>query len=295
MRFNGKFTNFNRLLSRNPAESKKVLSFQSLLSGEDITLDSCSFEEVLPYSLLSIPISTITVHDNIWIASSMLARISDTTNSLVVVEDGFPIGTVGATQIVSGLRKNPTSEYFEKSVTKIMNADFHIDSRDANISWLLKRMNKEKEFFTLIENDKSNFSQFSTKQILEIGSLCKSDVTASSMTKRKVSTFSRDDMMGDVISRLENDRLGLLALRDNVSFISYEVLLERIKELNTQNENLLEISASTCKTIMPTLISEKSSLAEICKVMLNLKYPYVMTHEQIITPKDIVEIICREI
>lgn len=295
MRFNGKFTNFGKLLSKDSAKPKNGLVFQSLLNGEDLSLDVCSFEEVLPYSLLSIPISTITTNDNIWIAASMLARISDVTNNIVVVEEGFPIGTISVRQVVSGLRKNPTSRYFEKSASKIMNADFYIDSRNANISSILKRMNKERDFFTVIENDKSSFSQFSIKQILEIGTLCKSDITAAAMPKRKVSTFDREDGIGDIIQKLEEDQTGLLALKDDVSFISYEVLLEKIKELSTQKDNLLGISASTCKTVTPTLISEKTTLAEICKVMLNMKYPYVMTQEQIITPKDIVEVICREI
>jgi predicted transcriptional regulator len=296
MIFNRRFGDLGKLLSKDSTGPKRSLVFQSLLSGEDISLNVCSFEEVLPYSLLSIPISTITTHDNVWIAASMLARISDATNNLVVVEDGFPIGTIDARRIVTGLQKNPTSEYFEKSVSKIMSPDFYIDSRNINISSILKRMNKTRNFFTVVENDKTNFSQFSIKQVLEVGSLCRSDITASSISGKKIPTFSRDDKIKDVIRRLEGDTTCLLALKDDITFISYEVLLEKIKELNTpQNDNLLDLSASTLKTITPTLISEKLSLAEICKVMLSSRYPYVMTQDQIITPEDIVDLMCKEI
>ncbi|WP_268541599.1 hypothetical protein [Candidatus Nitrosotenuis cloacae] len=284
-----------RILKNSP-KAKKSLVFQSLLNGEDISLDVCSFEEVLPYSLLSIPISTITAHDNIWIAASMLSRISDVTNNLVVIEDGFPIGTIDVQQIISGLQKNPTTQYFEESASKIMNADFHIDSRNVNIASVLNRMSKTNNHFTVIENDRKNFSQFSIRQVIEIGSLCRSDITAASMPKNKISTFNRDDTVGDIIRKLEQDENRFLALKDDVSFVSYEVLLDRIKELNgCNNDRLLELSASTFKTITPTLISEKLTLAEICKVMLNLKYPYVMTQEQIITPYSILDVICKEI
>lgn len=296
MIFNRRFGNFGKLLSKDSSKPKRSLVFQSLLNGEDISLNVCSFEEVLPYSLLSIPISTITTHDNIWIAAAMLARISDATNNLVVVEDGFPIGTIDARQIVSGLQKNPTSAYFEKSVSKIMSPDFYIDSRNVNISSILKRMNRTRNFFTVIENDRTNFSQFSIKQVLEVGSLCRSDITVNNIPKRRIPTFGRDDRIKDVIRRLEGDAIGISALKDDVAFISYEVLLEKIKEMNTpQNDKLLDFSASTLKTITPMLISEKLSLAEVCKVMLGSRYPYVMTQDQLITPEDIVDLICKEI
>jgi len=289
-----KFGNF-RLLNRESKNTESLL-FQSLLSGQSMPLDLCSFEEVLPYSLLSIPISTVTTNDNVWIAASMLARISDVTNSLVVVEDGFPIGTIDVRRVISGFQKNPTADYFEESVSKIMDVDFYIDSRVVNIAAVLRRMNKTGRFFTIIENDRTSFSQFSIRQVLEIISLCKSDIGVASMEKKRISTFSRDDTIKDVMKKLEADKTGLLALKDDMSFISYEAVLEKIKELNTpQDGKLLGLSASTFKTITPTLISEKLTLAEICKIMLGQKYPYVMTREHLITPHDIIDVVCREI
>ena len=133
--------NLGKMLGRNKPKS---LVFQSLLNGEDITLDVCSFEEVLPYSLLSIPISTITPHDNVWIASSMLSRVTDVTNNLVVIEDEFPIGTISAIEIMEGLQKNPTGVFFSENITKVMNPDFYIDSRTVNIAAILNRMGKSK-------------------------------------------------------------------------------------------------------------------------------------------------------
>jgi hypothetical protein len=243
---------------------------------------------------MSIPISTITSSENVWIATSMLSRISDVTNNLVVMEDEFPIGTISGYEIIAGLQKNPTSQYFEESVTKIMNPDFYIDSRNANLANILKRMNKAKSPFIIIENDRTNFSQFSIKQVLEIGVLCKDDFVASLFGKKQETTFHRDDKIGDVIKKLEDQKL--VVLEGDVSFVNHEVLLEKIKEFNkTQNENLLDLSASTLKTITPTLISDKLTIAEMCKIMSNLKNPCVMTSERIITPYDMLEVLCKEI
>jgi hypothetical protein len=139
-----------------------------------------------------------------------------------------------------------------------------------------------------------NFSQFSIRQVLEIGTLCRSDITTSSFAKNHVPTFRRGYKIRDVIEILGQNKLALL--EGEISFVNSDILLEKIKELNnSQSENLLELSASTFKTITPTLISERLSLADICKIMLNSKYPCVMTSEQVITPYEILEILCKEI
>ena len=291
-------TNLNfklgKILGKNVSKATP-LTFQSLLNGEDITLDVCSFEEVLPYSLLSIPVSTITPNDNVWIAASMLSRIADATNNLVVIDDEFPIGTVSAFEIIDGLQKRPTSEFFSEGVTKIMNADFYIDSRTVNIVNILNRMNKSKNPFTVIQNDRTNFSQFSIRQVLEIGALCKTDLEASSFAQKRIASFKRDDTIKDIIEKLKKEESRFVVLEDEFSFVNYDILLEKLKELNNaQNENLLSLSASTLKTITPTLISDKLTISEICKIMLNVRYPCVMTSDRIITPYDILDVICKE-
>lgn len=292
---NFKLGNFGRMF-RGSTKEKKSLAFQSLLTGEELTLDVCSFEEILPYSLMSIPISTVTSHDNVWIATSMLSRISDVTTNLVVIEDGFPIGTISVYEILDGLQRNHTSQYFEQGVTKIMNADFYIDSRNANLVNVLKRIGRTKNPFTIIENDRNNFSQFSIMQVLEIGTLCKTNVMTSSFPKKRLVTFRRDDKIRTIIEKLDQNKNNFVMLEGELSFVNHEIILEKIKELNTtQNENLLELSASTLKTITPTLISDRLTVSEICKIMLGMKYPCVITSEQVITPHDILEVLCKEI
>lgn len=285
--------NLGKMLGKNSI--KKSLVFQSLLNGEDITLDVCSFEEVLPYSLLSIPISTIAPHDNIWIASSMLSRIADVTNTLVVIEDEFPIGTISTNEIIDGLQKKPTVEFFSESVTKIMNADFYIDSRTVNIKGILDRMYKSQNPFSIIQNDKTSFSQFSVRQTLEIGALCKTDFSAGSFEKRRIARFKRDDTINDVIEKLKKEQSEFVMLEDEFSFVNHDIILEKLKELNnTKNEDIVNLSASTLKVITPVLISEKSNISEICKIMINAKYPCVMTSDRLITPRDVLDVLCKE-
>jgi predicted transcriptional regulator len=295
LNFNRKIKkSWSKILNKNEKKDRDLL-FHSLLSGDDITLDVCSFEEVLPYSLLSVPISAITSSDNVWIATSMLSRMSDITDNLVVVEDEFPIGTISPYEIMRGLRKNPTPRFLQENVTRIMNVDFYIDSRNINLIDVLNRMNKTKNPFTVIENGKQNFSQFSIKQILEIGALCKTDITVSMFPKKKIPTFKKEDKIRNVVELLSENNNKLILLENEVSFVSHKMVLDKIKDLNnTQNENILDLSASTFKTITPTLISEKLTLAEICKIMQGMENPYVMTSDCVITPYDILEVLCKE-
>lgn len=225
----------------------------------------------------------------------MLSRISDVTNNLVVIEEEFPIGTVSAFEIIDGLQKKPTPEFFSENILKVMNADFYIDSRNVNIAGILNRMSKSKNPFTIIQNDRTNFSQFSIRQVLEIGALCRTSLEASTFKEKTVTSFKRDDTIKDIIEKLKKEENRFIVLEDEFSFVNYEILLEKLKELNnTQNENLLNLSASTLKTITPTLISDKLSLAEICKIMLNVRHPCVMTSNRIITPYDVLDVLCKE-
>lgn len=295
LNFNNKIKkSWGKILNKNEKRERNLL-FHSLLSGDDITLDVCSFEEVLPYSLLSVPISAITPSDSVWIAASMLSRMSDITDNLVVVDDEFPIGTVSPYEIMHGLRKNPSPRYLQENVTRIMNVDFYIDSRNINLIDVLSRMNKTKNPFTIIENSKQNFSQFSIRQILEIGALCKTDITVDMFPKKKIPTFKKEDKIRSVIELLSENNNKLVLLENEVTFVSHKMVLDKIRDLNnTKNENILDLSASTFKTITPTLISEKLTLAEICKVMQSMENPYVMTSDCVITPYDILEVLCKE-
>jgi hypothetical protein len=156
-------------------------------------------------------------------------------------------------------------------------------------------MSKSKNPFTIIQNDRTNFSQFSIRQVLEIGALCKTDLEASSFAQKQVAGFKRDDTIKNVIEKLKKEEGKFIILEDEFSFVNHDIVLEKLKELNnTKSENLLNLSASTLKTITPTLISDKLTISEICKIMLNVKYPCVMTSNRIITPYDILDIICKE-
>jgi hypothetical protein len=289
--------NLNKILNNNSIPKNIQLQFQSINTGKNLELQECLFDELLPYSLVSSPISTIGGTDNVWIACSMLSRVSDTTNNVVVLEKDFPLGVIGAREILKGLLKNPTLFYFQDILSQdIMNRRFYLDTRNAKLDKLLKQMVKSKSEFIILQNSKQNFSSFSIREILEIGALCKTSFGASALPEQKIKIFRRDDSIEDLIKSLIYDNTELLLLENESLFIDPMAVIEKIAgdlKYLKNCENFLDLNASIFKLERPKLIPNKLTLSEICQTMLYMKYPYIMTENKILTPKSILEILIK--
>jgi hypothetical protein len=289
--------NLNKILNNDSTPKNPQLQFQSVNTGKNLRLQECLFDELLPYSLVSSPISSIGGTDNVWIACSMLSRVSDTTNNLVVLEKEFPLGIIGAREILKGLLKNPTPFYFQDILSQdIMNRRFYVDTRNVKLDKLLKQMGKAKSEFIIIQNSIQSFSSFSFREILEIGALCKTNFEASELPEQKIKIFRRDDSIEELIKSLIYDDTELLLLEDESLFIDHMTIIEKItgdlKYLKNCGD-FLDLNASIFKLERPKLIPSKLIFSEICQTMIYMKHPYIMTENKILTPKTILEILSK--
>ena len=287
--------NITKKLNKNSSSANFQINFQSVDSGKNLVLEKCLFDEILPYSLATSPISSIEANDNLWIASSMLARVSDTTDNLVVIENDFPIGTLSIREVLSAILKNPTPYLFHDSkVSQIMNRKFYLDVRRAKLQKLFKQMKQSKKSFAVIQNKENDFSAFTFREILEIGALCTTNVKASDLPETKIKIFKRDDSIENIIQLLLNDETELLMLENESFFIDHLTILEKITgdlDYLQDIDNFLDLGASTFKLENPKLIPDKLSISEVCKIMLYMKHPFVMTSNRIITPNDILQVL----
>jgi hypothetical protein len=289
--------NLNKIFSKSYDSNDNQVLFQSINTGKNLELQNCLFDELLPYSLSSSPISSIGNTDNVWIANSMLSRVSDTTNNLVVIEKEFPLGIVGAKEILNGLLKNPTPYYFHDITSQeIMNRQFYLDTRKIKLEKLLEQMYKTKSDFIIIQNSKQSFSSVSIREILEIGALCKTNFDATNLPSQKIKIFKRDDTIEDLIKSLLHENTEVLILENESLFIDHMTIIEKIAgDLNFLKDcgNFLDLNASIFNLERPKLIPEKLSVSEICQIMLYMRHPYVMTSNQLLTPKSILQILSR--
>ena len=182
--------NINKIFKKNSNSINHQVSFNAINSGKNLALTECLFDDLLPYSLASSPISTINSDDNIWIASSMYSRLSQTTENLVVLDNEFPLGIVGGREILKGVLKNPTPYFFHDVLSgEIMNRKFYVDTRFAKLQKLLEQMQKMKRTFAIIQNSKNSFSAISMREILEIGALCNTNIKVNDLPERKIKVF----------------------------------------------------------------------------------------------------------
>ena len=289
--------NLNKILNKNSNSIDDQIVFQSVNTGKNLELQECLFDELLPYSLASSPISSINTDDNVWIACSMFSRVSDTTNNLVVLEDEFPVGIIGGKEILKGIIENPTPYFFHDILcAEIMNRKFYLDTRIAMLHKLFNQMQQTKNAFTIIQNTKQSFSALSIREILEIGALCKTNINASELPERKIKVFKREDTIEDLIKSLLQNDTEILILENESLFIDHLTIIEKItKDLNYLQgvDNFLDLNASIFKLQSPKLIPDKLTLSEVCKTMLYMKHPYVMTQNRIWTPLDVLNVLSQ--
>lgn len=289
--------NLNKILNKSFDSKDNQVLFQSINTGKNLELQECLFDELLPYSLSSSPISSIENTDNVWITSSMLSRVSDTTNNLVVLEKEFPIGIIGAKEILKGLLKNPTPYYFHDILSQeIMNRKFYLDTRNIKLEKLFEQMHKTKSEFIILQNSKQSFSSVSIREILEIGALCKTDFDATDLPSQKVKIFRRDDTIEDLIKSLMHEKTEVLLLENESLFIDPMTIIEKIAgDLNFLKDcgNFLDLNASIFKLERPKLIPDKLSVSDICQSMLYMRHPYIMTSNQLLTPRSILQIFSK--
>ena len=287
--------NLNKILNKDSNLKTNQLQFQSINTGKSLELQECLFEDLLPKNLVSSPISSIENTDNVWIACSMLSRVSDTTNNLVVLQKEFPLGILSGKEILKGLLNNPTPYYFHDIlVEEIMNRKFYLDTRNAKLDKILEQMHKTKSQFTILQNSKHSFSAISIREILEVGALCKSNLEITDLPKQKIKSFRRDDTVEDVIKSLLQDDTELLLLENESLFIDPLTIIEKIVgDLNYLKNcnNFLDLNASIFKLDRPKLIPNNLTLSEICQTILSMKHPYVMTSNHLFTPRSILEIL----
>lgn len=264
-----------------------------------ISLSSYSLDELLPNSLLSSPSVSIRTTDTVSDAASLLAHhLESFTDSLVVTKDAYPVGLVGGIELLDGVLKKPTSDFFDNTlVGEIMSDKLAIITKQTKLSDLLKQWQQTRRAFAIIPNQYHGYSAISARKLLEVGALSKTDMRVSDMPKKKIVTFTKDYTVKEIIVSMFENKTRKLILEDVSLFISDRIITEKIaNDLNYLRNvnNFLDMSADIFKLESPKIISEDIGIPEACKIMSDMLHPYLMTKDQVISPWDIVMILGSE-
>jgi CBS domain-containing protein len=264
-----------------------------------IPLSSYSLDELLPDSLLSSPAVGIRTTDTVADAASLLAHhLESFTDSLVVTKDAYPVGLVGGIELLDGVLKNPTYDFFDNTlVGEIMNDKLAIITKQTKLSDLLKQWQQTRRAFAIIPNQYHGYSVVSARKLLEVGALSKTDMRVLDMPKKRLITFTKDYTVKEIIVSMFENKTRKLILEDVSLFISDRIITEKIAhDLNYLRNvnNFLDMKADIFKLESPKIISEDTGIPAACKIMSDMLHPYLMAKDQVISPWDIVMILGSE-
>lgn len=253
---------------------------------------SYPLEALLPNSLFSSPAVSIRTIDLLsGVALLLPHHLESFTDSLVVTQDDKPVGMIGGIEVLDGVLKNPTSDFFDKTeVGKIMSKELVIVEAQTPLSELLKRWNSTRRAFAIVSNPYHGYSAISARKLLEIGAACKTSMNVSEIPKKNIATFSKKHTIGQVIELMFSNRTRKLVLENTRLFINDRIIVETIsRQLNCLHDtsNFLEMKADIFKLEEGKVVSDELKISEACKIMYNMQSPYLMTGDQVISPWDI--------
>ena len=127
--------------------------------------------------------------------------------------------------------------------------------------------------------------------MLEIGKKIKTDISVSSMVKKKdIITFQRDNSLGKILNLMYKHNTRKLLLENTNQFISDRIILGEIAKMlklpANPSESFLDIPVTMFKLEYIRVIRDLN-LNELCIIMDKMDHPYVNHKDIIVTPWDV--------
>jgi hypothetical protein len=171
-----------------------------------------------------------------------------------------------------------------------MYKDFPQVDKKTKLIDLVEIWKKSRRAFGVILNEFGDCSTVSARKIIKVGAKCKSDISISSMQKKKIVTFKLDDSLGKVLNLMYENKSRKLMLDNTNQYISDRLILGEISNtLRFQDDidNFLDVPASRFKLENAEVITEDLKFEELCSMMEKMDYPYVVFHGTVVTPWDV--------
>ena len=250
-----------------------------------------SLGELLGKSLTSTPCVNIRKNAKIRVATGMPVQYLETfTDSIVVRDESKPIGVIGGREIIQGVYKNPTSDFFEMNlVENITDRRLKISTPNTNLEELISLWREAKRAFAVINTGNDDYSVISAKKLLEIAVNHKVEFNISEIPKKNIVTFNDDATFGDIIKLMLENKCRKILLDGTTQFVNDRMIIESIEKLDylLNKENFLNIPINVLNYEDAKIVSEDMSITDVSKIMYNLPHPLVMYNDQVISPWDI--------
>jgi predicted transcriptional regulator len=267
------------------------------LTNADSVISTSSLSKLLGDSLLSTPCVNVRKNARIKVVGGMLVQYLETFTDSVVVRDGTkPIGVLGGREIIQGVYKNPSSDFFEmKSVEDIVDNRLNVVTQDTSLKELISLWKAVGRAFAVINVRNDDYSVISARKLLEIGINSNSDFHISEIPKKKIVRFNPDATFGDVMKMMLENRTRKIMAKGSNQFINDRIIIETIEKLDflLGKDNFLEIPVDIVSLDDAKEVTEDLSLSEISKIMYEMPQPLIIHEDRVISPWDICTILAK--
>jgi len=263
----------------------------SILTEPSSTISNCPLSELLQNSLTSTPCVNVRKNAKVRVATGMLVQYLETfTDSVVVREDTKPVGVIGGREIIKGMYKNPSSDFFEMhQVGEIMDNRLNIITANTSLNELISLWKKAGRAFAIIDIGNDNYSVISVKKLLEIGINNNSKFNISRIPRKKIITCDKDSTFGEVMKLMLKNRTRKILLEGTNQFINDRIIIEAIEKFDylLGNDNFLDIPVSVVSFENAKVVSDDCSISDISKIMYEMSQPLIIYDNRVISPWDV--------
>lgn len=256
-------------------------------------ISELTLNELFPNTLTDTSCVYIDQGREVWVATEMCAQyLESAVDAIVVVDsDGTPVGIVGGYDLLDNLRKNPTRDFqYKTKVEEIMFGDVPEVEKETKLKDLIAKWQNTRRAFAILGNESDRYSAISARKMLDIGMRCKTNISASSLPKKKIVTFRPDDTIGKIINAMFENKTRKLVLENSNQFISDRLILGEISKIlkfDKDVESFLDIPASRIRLDYAKVITEDLPFNSLCATMNKMEHPYVMYGDTLISPWDV--------
>jgi len=261
------------------------------LTESDSIISNLSLSELLQDSLTSTPCVNIRKNAKVRVATGMLVQYLESfTDSIVIRDDTKPMGVIGGREIIQGVYKNPSSNFFEmKQVDEIADKRLNVVTPDTTLKELILLWREVGRAFAVVGMGNENYSVISVKKLLEIGINNTFEFHISEIPRKKIITFDKDATFGNIMKLMLENRTRKILLEGTNQFINDRIIIEAIEKFDylLGNNNFLDIPVSVASLEDAKVVSEDLNLSEISKIMYGMSQPLIIYEERAISPWDI--------
>ncbi len=256
------------------------------------SISELTLEEIFADRLTDTPCVYINKDREVWVATEMCAQYLESNVDSIVVRDAEknPLGIVGGYDLLDHLRKNPTRDFqYDNTVEQIMYKSLPIVEKETKLKELIEKWRETRRAFAITPNP-FGYSPISARKMLEVGIKCKTDITVSSLPKKKIITFAPDDTLGKVIDLMFEHNTRKLLLEYSDQYISDRQILSeisRVIKFQPDVENFRDIPVNQMELEEIKVIKEDMTLNRLCSLMYRMGHPYMFYKDIAISPWDV--------